>query len=205
VTYWPAWLGGLSLAAVMVIHWFGVGRMMAVSGRITAIVDRLRHGSPEPTQDAMTEAELVAALRAATDAEFGTESLPGPPAGGESANPEPSSASSARRPPQPFIAHPLLFVSLALGGLLATHSKWSASATLRGDVFSRLIGASPWVSLPVLLFGGLLVGFGTRMAGGCTSGHGLCGSSRLERGSLLATFSFFAAGVVTSFVLGRFL
>jgi uncharacterized membrane protein YedE/YeeE len=40
------------------------------------------------------------------------------------------------------------------------------------------------------------------MAGGCTSGHGMCGVSRFQKGSLLATVAFFGAGVATAFALG---
>jgi hypothetical protein len=57
----------------------------------------------------------------------------------------------------------------------------------------------------MLLAGGALVGFGTRMAGGCTSGHGMCGVSRFQKGSLLATAAFFGTGVVTSLLLGKLL
>jgi uncharacterized membrane protein YedE/YeeE len=52
-----------------------------------------------------------------------------------------------------------------------------------------------------LLVGGLCVGFGTRMAGGCTSGHGLCGTSRLSKRSLVATATFMAAGIAVVFVV----
>ncbi len=48
-----------------------------------------------------------------------------------------------------------------------------------------------------LLAAGLLVGFGTRLAGGCTSGHGICGLSRLSLRSLAAVAAFMAAGFVT--------
>ena len=48
---------------------------------------------------------------------------------------------------------------------------------------------------------GLLVGIGTRYAGGCTSGHGVCGLSRLSPRSLVATLSFMAAGFCTVFVV----
>ncbi len=48
---------------------------------------------------------------------------------------------------------------------------------------------------------GLLVGLGTRYAGGCTSGHGVCGLSRLSMRSLVATLSFMAAGFAVVFVL----
>ncbi len=48
-----------------------------------------------------------------------------------------------------------------------------------------------------LILAGLLVGFGTRMGSGCTSGHGVCGMSRLSIRSLIATIVFILAGIVT--------
>jgi hypothetical protein len=53
----------------------------------------------------------------------------------------------------------------------------------------------------MLVLGGALVGFGTTLAGGCSSGHGLFGCARLQPGSLLATASFFGAAVGVSLVL----
>ena len=52
-------------------------------------------------------------------------------------------------------------------------------------------------SIPLLVAGGFLVGFGTRMGGGCTSGHGVCGISRLSPRSLVATAAFMVAGFAT--------
>ncbi|OYW83236.1 MAG: hypothetical protein B7Z20_12835 [Sphingobium sp. 32-64-5] len=52
-------------------------------------------------------------------------------------------------------------------------------------------------SLTVLVIGGLLVGFGTRLGSGCTSGHGVCGLSRLSPRSMAATALFMAAGFAT--------
>ena len=46
--------------------------------------------------------------------------------------------------------------------------------------------------------GGMLIGFGTRLAGGCTSGHGIFGLANLEAPSLVSTLSFMTAGVVTT-------
>lgn len=51
-----------------------------------------------------------------------------------------------------------------------------------------------------LLLAGLLVGFGTRLGSGCTSGHGVCGLSRLAPRSLVATLTFMGAGGVTVFI-----
>lgn len=55
--------------------------------------------------------------------------------------------------------------------------------------------------LPVLLIGGFLVGFGTQLGSGCTSGHGVCGIARLSKRSILATLTFMAAAVVTVFLV----
>ena len=104
-------------------------------------------------------------------------------------------------------------ISGVLGGLLTP---------LRGDVLWRLafIGgmvaaplaysvvlALPSVqidaSYPALVAAGLLVGVGTRYGAGCTSGHGVCGLSRLSLRSLVATGAFMAAGFVTVYVLGQ--
>ena len=54
--------------------------------------------------------------------------------------------------------------------------------------------------LPAILAGGLLVGFGTRLGSGCTSGHGLCGIARLSRRSMVATATFFGVAMLTVFL-----
>lgn len=60
-------------------------------------------------------------------------------------------------------------------------------------------------SKAVLLIAGLLVGVGTRMGSGCTSGHAVCGLSRLSPRSLAATLTFMAAGFLTAFLLRHLL
>ncbi|RYZ94809.1 MAG: YeeE/YedE family protein [Moraxellaceae bacterium] len=59
------------------------------------------------------------------------------------------------------------------------------------------IAASP----SALVIAGLLVGFGTRLGSGCTSGHGICGISRLSPRSLVATFSFMLVGMLTVYCI----
>ena len=54
-------------------------------------------------------------------------------------------------------------------------------------------------SVPLLIAAGLLVGFGTRLGNGCTSGHGVCGMARLSPRSVAATAAFMAAGFATVF------
>ena len=55
-------------------------------------------------------------------------------------------------------------------------------------------------SLPLLIVAGLLVGFGTRLGSGCTSGHGICGNARLSPRSLAATVTFMLFGIVTVYI-----
>jgi len=83
----------------------------------------------------------------------------------------------------------LLLAGLPLGALLYVAAGGSVAPHL---------AASP----TVLIVGGLLVGFGTRLAGGCTSGHGVCGNARLSPRSMAATVCFMAAGVA-AVALGR--
>ena len=98
-------------------------------------------------------------------------------------------------------------ISGIVGGLLGserTEWRWRAffvaGLVLVGGVaraaFPDAIGAIA-TPLPVLAFAGLLVGFGTRLGGGCTSGHGVCGISRGAPRSFVATGTFMAvAGLV---------
>ena len=69
----------------------------------------------------------------------------------------------------------------------------------------QLFAPLPAMEMPsnpvVIIVAGLLVGFGTRMGSGCTSGHGVCGLSRLSVRSLAATLTFIATGAITVFVM----
>lgn len=191
---WPFWAGGLALAGVMLLHWLTVHRMMSVSSRFSAVVDRVRWGRAEPVE-ALSPEELREALLAATQAEAGV-GVPAPPA----SLPVPQ---EGIRPPQPVSTHLLFLGGLGVGGLLgATLSgTFSVTTLLRSSELEALAGGSGPGQAALLVGGGALVGFGTRMAGGCTSGHGLCGVSRLQPGSLLATAAFFGVGVAVSFAL----
>ena len=112
----------------------------------------------------------------------------------------------------------ILGISGILGGLLPpkrTDSLWRLS-------FLAGLFAAPWVvqalapvgwleapridaSTGLVLIAGVLVGLGTRYGAGCTSGHGVCGVSRLSPRSMAATGLFMAAGFATVFVLKHML
>lgn len=84
----------------------------------------------------------------------------------------------------PWIMALNFIIGLVLGGLAYALAFGPAS-----------VSYSP--SLPLLAVAGLLVGYGTRMGSGCTSGHGVCGMSRLSRRSITATLVFMLSGIVT--------
>jgi uncharacterized membrane protein YedE/YeeE len=100
-------------------------------------------------------------------------------------------------------------VSGILRGALLSRSDRTASVPfLIGLVVAGVAGmkalggpAHDVARLPLLGLAGLLVGVGTRMSGGCTSGHGVCGLSRLSWRSLAATLTFIATGALTVFVV----
>ena len=83
----------------------------------------------------------------------------------------------------------LFVVGLILGGLL-TH-------TVIGQPLPDESTAPTWL----IAISGLLVGIGTRMGGGCTSGHGVCGLGRRSPRSVTATITFMTLGIVTVFVM----
>ncbi len=57
-------------------------------------------------------------------------------------------------------------------------------------------------SIPLLIIGGLLVGVGTKIGNGCTSGHGVCGISRFSLRSIIATITFIITGMITVLIFG---
>ena len=99
----------------------------------------------------------------------------------------------------PFLAGLLLggFLSAALGG--GWQPTWDAG------MLDAALALGPGGKLAWMFAGGLLIGFGTRLAGGCTSGHGIFGMSNFEVPSVVATVSFMAGGVITTHLLYRVL
>jgi uncharacterized membrane protein YedE/YeeE len=72
-------------------------------------------------------------------------------------------------------------------------------------VLFGVVGSGVSTNLPTLLAAGLLVGVGTRLGKGCTSGHGVCGLARLSPRSAVATGAFMASGFLTVFVVRHIL
>lgn len=84
----------------------------------------------------------------------------------------------------------LAFIAgLLLAGAVASFTPADYAAGLEG------------ISIPVLLVAGLLVGIGTDLGNGCTSGHGVCGLSRFSKRSLIAVATFMATAAITVFIV----
>ncbi|MDJ0757373.1 MAG: YeeE/YedE thiosulfate transporter family protein [Ardenticatenaceae bacterium] len=91
----------------------------------------------------------------------------------------------------------LIFVGgVLIGAFLATQFLSAEPVTMLPES-----AGTPW-GLVKLGIGGVLVGFGTRYANGCTSGHTIMGISMLNRGSMVATVFFFVGGLITTYLLG---
>lgn len=103
-------------------------------------------------------------------------------------------------------------ISGILGGVL---SSWDSSITWRllfilgipagAGILALIQGVGPNVELDVsrwqLVLAGLLVGFGTRLGSGCTSGHGVCGLARLSKRSLISTATFMITAALVVFLM----
>jgi uncharacterized protein len=105
-------------------------------------------------------------------------------------------------------------ISGIVGGLVnpkANDTGWRVAFVLGfplGALVYILVAGGPapvevLASPPAILIGGMLVGFGTRMGSGCTSGHGLCGLALLSWRSVVATTVFFGVAMVTVFLTGH--
>ncbi|MHB8347616.1 MAG: YeeE/YedE family protein [Acidiferrobacterales bacterium] len=199
--YWPWWLGSLALAAITVGFWMFLRRPMGVSGSWASIVGwrEARAVAQVEAPFRLNAASMGDALLAATLAEFGEQatiqslSMPGEGA---------ASPSRAISPPARahWSVHLSFLAAMFAGGFIASTLNGTFAVRFDlGPVYTQLFGTG-WQSWLLLMFGGSLVGFGTQMAGGCTSGHGLSGCSRLVPASMLATAIFFATAVGVSFL-----
>lgn len=96
-----------------------------------------------------------------------------------------------------------LLAGLVVGGFLSAVIGGGWEPTWALGKFDAEIGWNAGGKVIWMFGGGLLIGFGTRLAGGCTSGHGIFGMSNLELPSIVSTVSFMAAGIVTTNLIYR--
>ncbi|MGW2640871.1 YeeE/YedE thiosulfate transporter family protein [Streptomyces sp. NPDC001348] len=211
--YWPWWAGAAGLALITVNYTLATDRSFGVSSAWDRVLHWRRERRLERMDEEFTdERDLADALAAATAEHFGTgPTAPGvPPAPYGTAQPPESEvgptagADTPVTSPAPLATQAALLVSIFFGGLIAAVT--SGRFHLRFDMgpgFRDVVTANPITMIILLFAGGVLVGFGTRLAGGCSSGHGLNGCGRLRPVSLVATAVFFGTAVAVSFLLWK--
>ena len=106
---------------------------------------------------------------------------------------------------KPAVSWTFVFVIGAIGGsFLAAWSGGELTGTYLQDLWIARFGAeSHWLRTLVALAGGILMAYGARLAGGCTSGHGISGTLQLAVGSWVAVICFFIGGIGTAMLLYR--
>lgn len=92
---------------------------------------------------------------------------------------------------------------LVLGGALSAVLGGGWRPTWDLGMFDAVIGWGPVGKVAWMFAGGVLIGLGTRIADGCTSGHGIFGLANFERASLVSVLSFMLAGIVATHVVYR--
>ena len=204
--YWPWWLSGIALGSLTIMFRLLTGRTLGVSGSWQKIVLWQQERQREQKAAAVNANQdgVANALLAATLAEFGDaaiDTFDNQADADKAASEKPQSAKAS----VPWTAHLVFLLSMILGGLL--WALYTGSFQIQFELsplHTRLSGAGWQIGL-VLFSGGFLVGIGTQMAGGCSSGHGLSGCSNFAPASFAATIAFFSSAVLVSLSLGVFL
>ncbi len=197
--YLPWWLGAAALALVTVGSCIVGRRPLGVSGILARFVN-LR----EELRVDRARAEVAAAGDAALPVVTGGPPACTAPADAAGDGPPATCRSKTCGGPaaRPTVgAHALFLAGIVLGGFVAALARGGFALRLDlGADFARQVGAGR-TGLAALAAGGLLVGLGTSISGGCSTGHGLSGTSRLQPAGLAATATFFAAAVACSLLL----
>jgi len=189
------WLGGIALGVLTVMFRLLTGNTLGVSGSWRKVSFWRQESANDKAVQALEQDQAGAAnaLMAATMAEFGGEAM-----GADSDAVTPTHKVRAGKQAVPWTAHLLFLLGLALGGLLwAGYSGNLHLVTRLSEIHSKISGNFRDMSF-MLLVGGFLVGMGTQMAGGCSSGHGLSGCSNFSWSSMLATGIFFVTAVIVA-------
>ncbi len=207
--YWPWWAGALGLALVTINYTVATDRSFGVSSAWERVLHWRSERRVEEMEEQFADGQtLAAALAVATAAEFGSAvaaAHTSPPAPGVGPTGNTITDFTYRRP-APVVSQAALLLSILVGGWVAALTSGRFQLRLdMGDGFRHLVTSNPLHMVGALFAGGILVGFGTRLAGGCSSGHGLSGCGRLYPVSMLATAVFFGAAVVVSFLLWKIL
>ena len=97
----------------------------------------------------------------------------------------------------------MLVIGVVIGALASSLLSGTFELTWTPALWAATFGTTYWPRLIVAVVGGVLLGFGSRWAGGCTSGHGISGTLQLAVSGWLAAICFFIGGIATAMVIYR--
>lgn len=190
----PWWLGAMALAGTSLGYTLVVRRPLGVSGAVGTVLDPDQRTQEQEIESTDMDA-LEAALRAATEAEFGG-AVAG--AAGEAESPATATVPAVGR--LGWSRSFVFLVGVTLGGLVFSLLTGAHRELLPSGAYAHFFGQGA-SAVGALFIGGILVGAGTSLGSGCTSGHGLVGVARFQPASLVATACFFGVAIGVSFVL----
>lgn len=216
VETWPGWVGGAVISAVVVTLLLTRNRQLGVSFCYAFAIDRVndwfesrkkKDATSHPTSAFPLPAAAFPVPTNTSAAVTPDESAPNPENPADfpmpGAFPMPSGASAM---PDESSWPTVFLVGILLGGIVSgvlARTFAHTPLTLNFDYpgFDALWNIGPLAKAAVLFGGGILVGFGTRMGGGCTSGHAIMGAPGLQKSSIIAMCVFMGVGVAVTFLL----
>ena len=205
IDYATWWITAIALSSITLGYWLIIKLPLGVSGSWARIVlwkrEALITKADKPFQSKPNT--MVDALMAATLEAFGEDAVQEVLSKHKGKIPGLETISHCKTIPKrlPWTSHLLFLLMLPIGGLITSIAMGTFNLQFNlGELHSNLFG-SGFSYVLTLVIGGILIGFGTQLSGGCTTGHGLSGVSRLIPVSLVATCSFFGAAVITSLLI----
>ncbi len=202
--YWSWWIGALALGLFSVIFSLLTGKPLGVSGSWLSIARRKDDAILKASAEVLdgNQEQVKDDLMAMTMAEFGEGALDDMPQRREGeANAEVTDELKLKQDYTPWTVHVLFLVTMFLGSYIASITTGDFSLSTELSALHTKIFENTGEAWLALLFGGMMVGFGTQMAGGCTSGHGLSGCAQLIPASLLSTVIFFGSATALTILM----
>lgn len=95
----------------------------------------------------------------------------------------------------------MLVIGVIIGSFVSASLSGNFEIKIIPELWLNNFGSTPILRLITALIGGIFIGFGSRMSGGCTSGHGISGTMQLAVTSWIALFSFFIGGIISAQIL----
>lgn len=202
--YLPWWSGAIALSSIVLGFWLVLGRPLGVSGSWARLVtwkeDKKIEQAEAPFRN--NPKMLQDALMKATIEHFGEPAVVAALVKHNGVMlPDTNTQQASKSVKGTWTMHAVFLAMLTVGGFITSLYTGHFQPSLNlGELHTQLFGSGMGYII-TLFVGGAMVGFGTQLGGGCTSGHGLSGCSRLVPASLIATGAFFGTAVVVSLLL----